>query len=273
MIMCDITTKVCNKCGEEKPLTKKYFQQRKLKSGNLSWRGDCKDCRNKRHKELHHKKLQNIIIPDEKYCAKCDNVLAKSNFNSNKGRVDGLSVYCKKCEADLRQTDKYKEYERERTKKRSQTEQWKEYQKFYRGLVDVKDKSKQHRKQNREKYLQWTRDYHNRKKQDPLYVLEKQMRRIVWKTIKEKTKHTKEIIGCDKKQLMKHLENQFTEGMSWKNYGIDGWHIDHIIPISSAKTKEEKIKLNHYTNLQPLWAEDNLRKSNKISEEWGNVEN
>ena len=54
------------------------------------------------------------------------------------------------------------------------------------------------------------------------------------------------------------------DGMSWDNYGRDGWHIDHIIPLSSTKIKEEIIKLNHYTNLQPLWATDNLKKGSKI---------
>jgi len=50
--------------------------------------------------------------------------------------------------------------------------------------------------------------------------------------------------------------------MSWENYG--DWHIDHIIPISSAKNNDEVYKLNHYTNFQPLWALDNMKKSNKI---------
>ena len=49
---------------------------------------------------------------------------------------------------------------------------------------------------------------------------------------------------------------------SWDNYGK--WHIDHIIPLSSANNEDEVYKLCHHTNLQPLWAEDNLRKSNKI---------
>jgi len=52
--------------------------------------------------------------------------------------------------------------------------------------------------------------------------------------------------------------------MSWENYGRNGWHVDHIIPLSSAKTEEEIYKLCHYTNLQPLWEVDNIKKGNKI---------
>jgi hypothetical protein len=53
--------------------------------------------------------------------------------------------------------------------------------------------------------------------------------------------------------------------MTWENYGLYGWHIDHIIPLASANTEDELLKLFHYTNLQPLWAEENLLKSNKIT--------
>ena len=52
--------------------------------------------------------------------------------------------------------------------------------------------------------------------------------------------------------------------MSWDNYGLYGWHIDHIVPLSNAKTEDDFYKLCHYTNLQPLWSLDNLKKSNKI---------
>jgi 5-methylcytosine-specific restriction endonuclease McrA len=58
------------------------------------------------------------------------------------------------------------------------------------------------------------------------------------------------------------LEKLFKEGMTWENHGE--WHIDHIIPISKAKTAEEIYKLNHYTNLQPLWKRENLCKGSKI---------
>jgi hypothetical protein len=52
--------------------------------------------------------------------------------------------------------------------------------------------------------------------------------------------------------------------MTWNNYSHDGWHIDHIVPLSSAKTEEDVIKLCHYSNLQPLWSIDNYKKGNKI---------
>jgi hypothetical protein len=80
----------------------------------------------------------------------------------------------------------------------------------------------------------------------------------------KKDRKTFDIIGCTPQFLKEHLENQFVGDMNWNNHGLFGWHIDHIIPLSSAKTEEELYKLCHYSNLQPLWAEDNLKKSNKI---------
>jgi hypothetical protein len=66
------------------------------------------------------------------------------------------------------------------------------------------------------------------------------------------------LLGCSPAHLKAHLEAKFTEGMTWMNYGK--WHIDHVKPLASAKTESEVYPLCHYTNLQPLWAEDNLRK-------------
>jgi hypothetical protein len=81
-------------------------------------------------------------------------------------------------------------------------------------------------------------------------------------TASYKINKTKEILGYSPIQLKEHLEKQFKKGMSWDNYGE--WHIDHIIPISLATTLEEGIKLSQLDNLQPLWAEENMFKSNKI---------
>jgi hypothetical protein len=79
-----------------------------------------------------------------------------------------------------------------------------------------------------------------------------------------KKNKTFDIVGCTPEFLKEHIEKQFKEGMSWDNYGFYGWHIDHIIPLSSAKTDEELYKLCHYSNLQPLWANENLSKGSKI---------
>jgi hypothetical protein len=80
-----------------------------------------------------------------------------------------------------------------------------------------------------------------------------------------KGKKTEQILGCTINEFIQHLQNQFTEGMTFENHGQGKgyWNIDHIIPISSAKTEEEIYKLNHYTNLQPLWWEENMAKGSK----------
>jgi len=74
-----------------------------------------------------------------------------------------------------------------------------------------------------------------------------------------------EILGCDYNKVIEHIESKFEKGMTWKNHGE--WHIDHIVPISSATTEKDVMSLNHYTNLQPLWAKENLKKYNKRNNE------
>ena len=76
-----------------------------------------------------------------------------------------------------------------------------------------------------------------------------------------KKSKTRSILGADFPEVKKHIEGRFTKGMSWKNYGE--WHIDHIYPLSWCDTEEEVFIYSHYSNLQPLWAEDNLNKSDK----------
>ena len=81
----------------------------------------------------------------------------------------------------------------------------------------------------------------------------------------QKYGNTIKLIGCSIEQLKQHLESKFKLDMSWNNYGIYGWHIDHIKPCASfdlSKPSEQR-KCFHYTNLQPLWAIDNLKKGMK----------
>lgn len=73
-------------------------------------------------------------------------------------------------------------------------------------------------------------------------------------------------LGCSIKHLKKHLEGQFQDGMTWENYGFNGWHIDHIVPLAffDLSNKEQFLKACHYTNLQPLWAIENIKKGKKL---------
>jgi hypothetical protein len=73
-----------------------------------------------------------------------------------------------------------------------------------------------------------------------------------------------EVVGCAPEYLVQHIEAQFKPGMSWDNYGVHGWHVDHIVPLASAGNDvDAMLKLWHYTNLQPLWAKENLSKGSR----------
>jgi hypothetical protein len=180
---------------------------------------------------------------------------------------------CSKCNVEKQITDFYKKIsyckichlENKQNWRKNNPEEYKKQNKDYWDRTkDVQSqKKKVWIKNNREKYNSyWT----NRKNLDPEFKLLMNMRSRLCGYLKKlnitKTNKTFEIVGCSPEFLKEHLESQFKDGMSWENRSK--WHIDHIIPLSSAKTEDELYKLCHYTNLQPLWAEENLKKSNKI---------
>ena len=86
-----------------------------------------------------------------------------------------------------------------------------------------------------------------------------------------KSDNTFALLGYSSDDLIKHLESKFRDGMTWDNYGKDGWHIDHVIPdswFSYSSTEDEQFKLSwSLQNLQPLWAIDNCSKGNRYSGE------
>jgi hypothetical protein len=81
-----------------------------------------------------------------------------------------------------------------------------------------------------------------------------------------KSKSTLELLGCNLDQLKQYIETLFKPGMTWGNHSKFGWHLDHIIPCSSFDLTdvEQQKKCFHYTNLQPLWAKDNIKKGSKL---------
>ena len=186
-----------------------------------------------------------------KTCSKCGIKKKVSEFNKCNQFKDGLQYKCKLC---------FKEY-RDKTK-----EKRKKYDKKY-YLKNRRKRnihSKNWRKQNKEKMKREIRKYmKKRRRNDPEFKLLGNLRNRLNHVLKGKVKSlsTMMLIGCEIDYLMYHIQNQFAEGMNWDNYGA--WHIDHIKPCAlfDLSKPEEQSKCFNYTNLQPLWAIDNLQKS------------
>jgi hypothetical protein len=178
---------------------------------------------------------------EKKICGKCEEEKELCEFNKRKNRKGEIILrgYCKSCHTKSSIFYAKKNPEKQKNNRI----------KWYRN--------------NSKKLISKLKEKRNT---DILYKLRIGIRTRVKQALKFNFKKGKiiKLLGIDINGLKTYLESKFTEGMSWENYGLLGWHIDHIIPLSSAKTQEEFDLLCHYTNLQPLWAEDNLKKSNKI---------
>ena len=206
-----------------------------------------------------------------KICPKCGLEKNLDQFGKRKDRPIGCTPKCRKCRNILNKEyykknsrkllDDGKKYKIEnREKLKEQTKKWRknnpEYQSNYSN-------------NNKEKINARKRKYDKKKRMtDPLYKLRKNTRTRLNEFLKtkniRKTSKTFEIVGCAPIELKYHIERQFTDNMSWENYGFYGWYIDHKIPLDAGKTEEEIYKLCHFTNLQPLWGDINIKKGKKI---------
>jgi hypothetical protein len=170
-----------------------------------------------------------------KICSKCRIEKDIYNFGKDKTRKDGLYPYCKECRKLHNQKNKIKIAK---------------YTKNYQ--INHKDIRNKYR---RKKF-----------KIDYNYKILENLRGRIYKALKNnsKSKRTIDLLGCTIEELKIHLESQFTDGMSWDNYG--DWHIDHKTPCASfdLSKPEEQYKCFNFKNLQPLWAKENLRKGSKL---------
>jgi hypothetical protein len=204
---------------------------------------------------------------EKKICSKCKIEKDVCEFNKLHSSNDGYKPKCRECCKEEYQINKEKysilnKIYREKNKLNIHLYYKKWYEKNQKSKLD---KNKIYILNNRDKVNNRVISLRN---SNPINKLKDNIRsrlRIFFKTsnISKKNK-TFEIVGCSPQFLKEYLENKFLEGMSWDNHGLFGWHVDHIIPLSSANTEEDVYKLCHYTNLQPLWAKDNIKKSNKI---------
>ena len=206
-----------------------------------------------------------------KICGRCKIEQSIEFFGKDKRTKTGYRSTCNDCRKI--ESKQYRENNRER---RSQTlkdyyenNKEKELLRFKKYREDNKEKRTETVQKSYNKNKDKTNERNTlRRKTDPVYKLKKIVRDRVLTFLKSnnmtKNHPTFELVGCTPQQLKEYLEKQFRDGMTWGNHGKYGWHIDHIIPLSSATTEEELYKLCHYLNLQPLWAEENLSKGAKV---------
>ena len=202
-----------------------------------------------------------------KQCNVCKETKELTEFNKASTYKD--KVYhrgeCKPCNLKMQSLNqsaqiKYRRSEKgkEVRKQYKKTEKCLEYNREYDRERGLKPERKQKQYENLKRKLN----------EDPFFRLKHNLRNRVRGAFKAKVWYKNnsviEFIGCELDFLKDYIASKFEPGMTWDNYGKYGWHVDHIYPLSLAKTAAELEKLCHYTNLQPLWAKDNLYKGNKI---------
>jgi hypothetical protein len=225
-----------------------------------------------------------------KICSKCKEKKAPKEFAKDSNTKSGTRSQCKTCikEYYLKNRDLIL------IKQKNQTNP--EVKKiYYETRRDyIREKQKEYYDNNKSLLLEKKKDYYcknldkkrnyyainkktinkktsekisQRRKNDDLFKLKHNISSLIRSSFKRKKigkKNTKTeiILGCSLSFFVQYIESKFKQGMNLSNYGK--WHIDHIIPLYTAKSQEDIIKLNHYTNLQPLWAAENLSKGNKL---------
>lgn len=173
-----------------------------------------------------------------------------------------LSNYRKKNKRQLDEYDKrWKKANKEKINARRKELRLKNKEEINKKKREYYAKNKDKFKRDPEYYKNY---YNNRYKNDPEFRIKVNLRNRLNMAIKKEIKSGSAIknLGCSVGELKNYLESQFQTGMSWDNYGLHGWHIDHIKPLDSfdLTNPEEFKKACNYKNLQPLWAEDNLKK-------------
>lgn len=208
-------------------------------------------------------------MSQEKQCTKCGEVKCFDMFNKSKTCRNGVASKCKDCMKLWRIENKQILADKRKiTNAKNKVKIAARCKKYYEdNRESIKYTAKKYYENNKAHINKHARKYQvERMKTDPIFKLKSRLSIRTFYAFKNKgyrkESATSELLGVPYEIAKAHIERQFTKGMTWANHGK--WHIDHIIPLASAVTETELIKLCHYTNLQPLWSKDNLSKSDSI---------
>jgi hypothetical protein len=253
--------KKCKQCNEIKD--KNDFSGRSLR---------CKYCTNQNSIKMREEKaisegkvytykplLKYDTNKTSKICTKCNEDKKLSEYYFNNSSKDKCTSRCIKC-ISRKKVVSYEDTISKICNTCNTRKDLIEFQKDKGCRLGYKNKCKKCTSISKHSYMKGY--VKNRIEIDFLFKLKKNLRTSILNSIKKKgyskISKTHQILGCNFNDFKIHIESQFTNWMSWDNHGkyngeLDyGWDLDHIIPLSSAKTEEDIIKLNHYSNFQPL---------------------
>jgi hypothetical protein len=272
--------KKCNTCGLEKDIT----EFGKCKGGRYGVRGECKECYSIKKKEYYEKNREEIRHKQKKYREQNPEKIKRmkrEEYQKHKNRYrENNKKYREENKEILKEKQRiYRENNREGFRRRSKEYYYKHHniicKKGRERVKKEKDKLKiyqiEYRKRNKKKVREYYNEYVREKmNNDENFKIKKLLSNRCRNAIKRKKGikniETIELLGAEIEVVISYLESQFQEGMTWDNHGIDGWHIDHIKPCAAfdLTDPEQQKECFHYTNLQPLWAEENIRKSDSL---------
>jgi hypothetical protein len=208
-----------------------------------------------------------------KKCTKCKENKQFQDFPKKHNSKDGYHQLCKIC-INLR-NKQYREKNREKFIASSKKYALNNREKVLKQKIEYSKKHKkekalydiEYRKNNKEMFKKAKIEYELRNKDNPIFKIKRNLRRRIHHVVANgyKSVSSEELLGCTGEEYKKYLESKFKPGMTWDNYGPE-WHIDHIIPCNNFNLldQEEQKRCFHYTNTQPLWKEENLKKGRKL---------
>lgn len=273
--------KICSKCKKEKPATSMFFtKNRTSKSG---FRSTCKLCSNKTKIKPDYYNESGELL---KYCSVCKKFYPanKKYFHENNRNKNGLYSKCKECQNKISRDldnkirnssniDDYKNKYKECTKCGNKYPATKDY--FVKQIgrkYNLSSHCKNCRKNNAKIYRkkpEYNEGIRYKLKNDKNFAikmrLSSRIRTAVKNQYSEKAFSTIELLGCTIEQFTTYFKSKFKPDMTWEAFMNGEIHIDHIKPCAlfDLTQESEQQKCFHYTNLQPLWAKDNLSKGAK----------
>jgi len=240
-----MTAKKCKICKKEKS----FSAFSKKKGGKYGLFTMCKKCRNVLEVAYRSDNKEKIALSSKKYRDKNKEKIAKSS-----------KEYCKRNPEKIA-AGKKKYYNENKEKMDEYRVKWEQENPEKRALIVRKccEKNKENRSIRRS----------HRNKNDPQYKSSTLLRSRLSSALKnakaKKHSNTMDLLGCNIEFFIEHIASQFTAGMSWDKFGYKGIHLDHIKPCASfdLTDQEQQRECFHWSNLQPLWAEDNMKKGSR----------